>query len=135
MARAPVPFETVRRARDVDPGGKTLRIHLLDGRHKEEVDTFISRHPGIACFIARIGHEIGRVIELCRVDKNARYGDAALAPRGADQCNVTFVPCPHRRHQADDRAPPELLQSAPKAHDCPNNLHNRHLRKTLTNGA
>ena len=94
-------FQVVADAGDTDGRDKARRVHLLDRRREDEIDTGLAEFREIGGLATRIGGEILSRPELLRIDKER--GDHALAvpARGLDQCQMAAMQRAHRRHQRD----------------------------------
>ena len=60
--------------------------------------------PGVALGVARVGVEVGRVVELGRVHEQRHHDEVAVLARAAHQRQVTVVERAHRRDEPDPAA-------------------------------
>jgi hypothetical protein len=93
--------EAVGQRRNRDPGGKAVRIDLLDRRREQEVDTQGVELADVAGLVARIAGQIVRLVELFGIHEDRRDHPVALAARPAHQLQVPLVQRAHGRHDAD----------------------------------
>ena len=77
------PSRTAGELLDVDPGLEAGRVDLLRGGREEDVDARLLGQRRVALLVARVGSEVGRVVELGRVDEDAGDDGVALLPRRA----------------------------------------------------
>jgi hypothetical protein len=81
----------------------------------------------------RIALEVGLVVELGRVDEDARYDLVGAPLRLVDQRHVGGVERPHRRHQRP-RAVTQIRQRAGQFFTGSNGLHGRRASVNLLTG-
>ena len=94
-------LETSRLLIDDDPGAIAVGEHLLDRRDEQDVDALVGGHTRITVLVSRIGGQIPRIAELCRVDENGDSHKVTLRFCGTDQRHVSCVQRSHGWHKAD----------------------------------
>jgi hypothetical protein len=86
---------------DVHRGRRAGRVDLVGRRREQEVGSGRGGQRRVARLVARIGGEVGGLVELGRVDEEGDDHDLGLRARGADEADVAVVQRAHRRHEAD----------------------------------
>src|SRR5213596_2744556 len=79
-------FQLIADAGDADGRDKARRVHLLDRRREDEIDTGLAEFREIGGLATRIGGEILSRPELPRIDKQRGNDALAVPARGLDQC-------------------------------------------------
>ena len=105
MAGAAVgALEHVGQALDADGGREARRVDLLGRRGEEHVDAELGRLGRVARLVARIGGQVGRLLELGGVDEQRHDDLVAAIARDLKQCVVAAVEGAHGGHEADRAA-------------------------------
>ena len=78
-----------------------LGINLLDARREGNVRLARLEEPAVRFECPRITFQVLRVIELCRVEEDADYGNVVLLHTSANERSVPFVQSAHGRHKSD----------------------------------
>ncbi len=102
-AGAKLAIENMRDFRDLYPGLLLLRlrIHHLDRRSKQQIDTPAGQLAAVFGHGSRIGLEILPFTKLQRIDKDAGNGAACLFFRFVDQCKMSIMQIPHGRDKSN----------------------------------
>ena len=100
----------------LDPGREAVGIELGCVRREDDVDAVLLRDREVARLVARVRGEVGRVVELRRIDEERHHDALVLAARGGEQRAVAGVERAHRRHEAGARRGLELGDRADDLH-------------------
>ena len=100
--------QDVGQACDLDRGGESVRVHLLEGRREQQVDPGRGGKLGVAALVARIALEVLARAELGRVHEQAHDHEPALVGGGAHQAQMALV---QRAHRGDE---PDRVPGAPR---------------------
>jgi hypothetical protein len=123
VTRPERPLEAERHALNNDRRGVSVWIDLGDSRQEQRIDTCGSREVCVPWLLARIRGQIGRVVELARVDEDRRDHVIAGAARGSKQGQVPLMQRAHRRNETDPRILPKSLELLAHLADGAENLH------------
>src|SRR4029078_11008797 len=77
------------------------RVDLVDRRREDEVEALVLADREVAGLVAGVLLEVGRLVELARVDEDRRDPRRVVGPGPLHQRAVAVVDPAHRRHQAD----------------------------------
>jgi hypothetical protein len=101
VAGPAVALEAGRRALDPHSRRGAGRVDGGDLGQEDEIAAGRGEARRIALLVARIALEVGRVVELRRVDENRDDDARSVLPRQLDQRQVAVVERAHGRHEAD----------------------------------
>ena len=85
-------------------------------RREDDVDALLFRDREVAGLVARVGREIGRLVELGRVDEEGHDNAVVFAAGGREERPMAGVECAHGRYQAGPRRVLELGDGADDPH-------------------
>ncbi len=94
-------LERPRDRPDRDDRVEARRVDLLDRRGEDEVDALRLADGEVARLVARVLREVGRDVELARVDEDRHDGRRVGGPGLAHQRAMAVVQPAHRRDEAD----------------------------------
>ena len=93
-------LQRARQLAYLDVGLKAGGVHFLGRRGPYQVDAFPRQQVEVAVEVARVGVQVGAVVELRRVHEDADRRVVALGTAGAHQREVAGVQGAHGGHQA-----------------------------------
>ena len=93
---------------DADGGGEPARVDLGNVRDEQHVRAALLGQPGVPLLVSRVGRQVGRLVELARVDEQPHRDKVGGCPGRSDQRKVPVVEPPHGRHQGDSAVAGQL---------------------------
>ena len=106
MAAAAVgALERLGHAADRHGGREARRVDLLGCGREQVVDPELGGELGVALGVTRVRGQVGRVVELGRVDEQRDDDDVALLARAPHQRQMALVERAHRRDETEPVLP------------------------------
>ena len=79
---------------DAHGGGEPARVDLGNVRDEQHVRAALLGQPGVPLLVSRVGRQVGRLVELARVDEQPHHDKVGGCPGRSDQRKVPVVEPP-----------------------------------------